>query len=114
MLHGSEVSRPSSPVPKGHHGLLSVDTAAYIDEGLHIKYDWTVGKRLQFSCTVYYVRQFDVMRRRCGVDDVFVRSLLRSANWAVDGGKSKSNFWKTQDERFIIKTLVDAWNVADL
>jgi 1-phosphatidylinositol-3-phosphate 5-kinase len=63
---------------------------------------------------VYYARQFDVLRRRCGVDDVFVRSLSRSANWAADGGKSKSNFWKTLDDRFIIKTLVDAWNVADL
>ena len=30
------------------------------------------------------------------------------------GGKSKSNFWKTSDNRFIIKTLVNAWNVADL
>ena len=32
----------------------------------------------------------------------------------VAGGKSKSNFWKTSDDRFIIKTLVNAWNVADL
>jgi 1-phosphatidylinositol-3-phosphate 5-kinase len=32
----------------------------------------------------------------------------------VTGGKSKSNFWKTSDNRFIIKTLVNAWNVADL
>ena len=114
MLHGQELSRPSSPVSKSHHGLLSIDTAACIDERPHIKYDWTVGKRLKFSCTVYYARQFDVLRRRCAVNDVFVRSLSRSANWAADGGKSKSKFWKTQDERFIIKTLVDAWNVADL
>jgi 1-phosphatidylinositol-3-phosphate 5-kinase len=37
-----------------------------------------------------------------------------SENWAADGGKSKSHFWKTTDGRFIVKTLVDAWNVADL
>jgi 1-phosphatidylinositol-3-phosphate 5-kinase len=115
MLHGNEVlPLPSPPVPKGHHGLLSTDTAACIDERPHIKYDWTVGKRFKFSCMVYYARQFDVLRRRCGVDDVFVKSLSRSANWAADGGKSRSNFWKTLDDRFIIKTLVDAWNVADL
>ena len=114
MLHSHGASRPSSPMPKSHHGLLLTDTAACIDERPHIKYDWTVGKRLKFSCTVYYARQFDVLRRRCAVDDVFVKSLSRSANWAADGGKSKSKFWKTQDDRFIIKTLVDAWNVADL
>jgi 1-phosphatidylinositol-3-phosphate 5-kinase len=27
---------------------------------------------------------------------------------------SKSNFWMTSDQRLIIKTLVNAWNVADL
>ncbi|KAG6914163.1 hypothetical protein DXG01_002001 [Tephrocybe rancida] len=106
-----DISRAGSP--KGHHGLLSLD-AAGIDERPHIKYDWTIGKRLKFSCTVYYAKQFDLLRRRCGVDDTFLKSLRHSANWAADGGKSRSNFWKTSDDRFIIKTLVDAWNVADL
>ncbi|KAG5651993.1 hypothetical protein H0H81_006675 [Sphagnurus paluster] len=117
MRHGGpgsvDASRAASPFVKAHHGLLSLDAAA-IDERPHIKYDWTIGKRLKFSCTVYYAKQFDLLRRRCGVDDIFVKSLRRSANWAADGGKSRSNFWKTSDERFIIKTLVDAWNVADL
>jgi 1-phosphatidylinositol-3-phosphate 5-kinase len=36
---GNEVLRPSSPVPRSHHGLLSTDTAACIDERPHIKYD---------------------------------------------------------------------------
>ncbi|PPQ72280.1 hypothetical protein CVT26_006501, partial [Gymnopilus dilepis] len=92
---------------------LSLSTAP--DERPHIKYDWTIGKRLKFSCTVYYARQFDVLRRRCGVsNEEFVRSLERSAGWKAVGGKSKSNFWKTGDGRFVIKTLVNAWNVADL
>jgi 1-phosphatidylinositol-3-phosphate 5-kinase len=101
---------------KNHHGLLTAANAdAFaIDERPHIKYDWTIGKRLKFSCTVYYAKQFDNLRRRCGIEDVFVKSLSRSANWAAEGGKSKSNFWKTADDRFIIKTLVNAWNVADL
>ncbi|KAH9915577.1 uncharacterized protein BXZ73DRAFT_92596 [Epithele typhae] len=98
-----------------HHALLSVATdAPTVDERPHIKYDWTIGKRLRFSCTVYYARQFDQLRRRCGVEDVFMQSMARSENWAAEGGKSKSNFWKTTDNRFIIKTLVNAWNVADL
>ncbi|KAI9060832.1 hypothetical protein FKP32DRAFT_1632308 [Trametes sanguinea] len=103
--------RPSSATP--HHGLLSADSPP-IDDRPHIKYDWTIGKRLRFSCTVYYAKQFDQLRKRCGVEDVFLKSLSRSENWAAEGGKSRSNFWKTTDNRFIIKTLVNAWNVADL
>ncbi|KAJ7249724.1 hypothetical protein B0H12DRAFT_1121540 [Mycena haematopus] len=115
LLSNGETPR-SSMFSKNHHGLLAPATADpfAIDERPHIKYDWTVGKRLKFSCTMYYAKQFDNLRKRCGIDDVFVKSLSRSANWAAEGGKSKSNFWKTADDRFIIKTLVNAWNVADL
>ncbi|EGN97566.1 hypothetical protein SERLA73DRAFT_161549 [Serpula lacrymans var. lacrymans S7.3] len=98
---------------RNKHGLLLTDSL-YIDERPHIKYDWTIGKRLKFSCTVYYAKQFDGLRRKCGIEDIFVKSLSRSTNWMAEGGKSKSNFWKTTDDRFIIKTLVNAWNVADL
>ncbi|KAF7303780.1 hypothetical protein MIND_00607600 [Mycena indigotica] len=100
MLNNSEMPPPAD--------------AFAIDERPHIKYDWTVGKRLKFSCTIYYAKQFDNLRKRCGIEDFFLKSLSRSANWAAEGGKSKSNFWKTADDRFIIKTLVNAWNVADL
>ncbi|KAJ7625739.1 hypothetical protein FB45DRAFT_922194 [Roridomyces roridus] len=113
VLSTGEVPRPSM-FSKNHHGLLAPADAFAIDERPHVKYDWTIGKRLKFSCTVYYARQFDNLRKRCGIDDVFLKSLSRSANWAAEGGKSKSNFWKTADDRFIIKTLVNAWNVADL
>lgn len=110
MLNSGETNSPPT-LSKNHHGLLSTTA---IDERPHIKHDWTIGKRLKFSCTAYYAKQFDALRRRCGIDDVFLKSLGRSANWAAEGGKSKSNFWKTSDDRFIIKTLVNAWNVADL
>lgn len=110
MVKGDE----SPPLhAKHHHGLLSTASPA-IDERPHIKYDWTIGKRLKFSCTVYYAKQFDSLRRRCGIEETFLRSLARSENWLAEGGKSKSNFWRTSDNQYIIKTLVNAWNVADL
>jgi 1-phosphatidylinositol-3-phosphate 5-kinase len=114
-VFSSETSSRFSTPPSNikHHDLLRSDMNI-IDERPHIKYDWTMGKRVKFSCTVYYAKQFDVLRKRCGVNDVFVKSLSRSTNWSAEGGKSKSNFWKTNDDRFIIKTLVNAWNVADL
>lgn len=109
----SSSSQPATPPAKNHHGLLYADPMT-IDERPHVKYDWTIGKRLKFSCTVYYAKQFDALRRRCGVEDVFVRSMAKCEPWKAQGGKSRSNFWKTSDDRFIIKTLVNAWNVADL
>lgn len=62
----------------------------------------------------YFAKQFDALRRRCGVAEGFNRSLAESANWLAEGGKSKANFFKTSDDRYIIKSLVNAWNVADL
>ena len=113
MLKADLPSQPPTPLAKNHHGLLYADPMT-IDERPHIKYDWTIGKRLKFSCTVYYAKQFDALRRRCGVEDVFVKSMAKCELWKAQGGKSRSNFWKTSDDRFIIKTLVNAWNVADL
>ncbi|KAI0065116.1 hypothetical protein BV25DRAFT_1799271 [Artomyces pyxidatus] len=113
MLKVDNQPQQTSPAPRNHHGLLSTDPLN-IDARPHIKYDWTVGKRLKFSCTAYYAKQFDALRRRCGIEDVFLKSMAKSQNWVAEGGKSRSNFWKTSDDRFIIKTLVNAWNVADL
>lgn len=111
FMNQDEDRRAASPAH--HHKLLALDTQA-IEDRPHIKYDWTVGKRLKFSCTAYYAKHFEYLRRRCGVENAFPMSLKRSTKWAADGGKSRSNFWKTTDDRFVIKTLVNAWNVADL
>ncbi|ESK89912.1 1-phosphatidylinositol-3-phosphate 5-kinase [Moniliophthora roreri MCA 2997] len=99
--------------PSAKHHLLSAEMAP-IDDRPHIKYDWTIGKKLKFSVTVYYAKEFEILRKRFGVDDVFLKSLSHTSNWSAEGGKSKSNFFKTADDRFVIKTLVNAWNVADL
>lgn len=83
MLGASGTSQVSSKPT--HHGLLSTDPMA-IDDRPHLKYDFTVGK-IRFSCTAYYAKQFDVLRRKCGLDDLFVRSMQKSANWSAEGGK---------------------------
>lgn len=81
-------SRPGTPAPN-HHPLLAGGLPA-IDERPHIKYEWVIGRRLKFSCTVFYARQFDSLRRRCGVDEVLVQSLKRSENWAAEGSSPPS------------------------
>lgn len=68
----------------------------------------------KIGCTVYFASAFDTLRRRCAFDRSFVRSLERSVGWMAEGGKSKANFWKTEDGRLVVKSLVTKWNVSDL
>lgn len=80
-----------------------------------------------FSCVVHYALQFATFRQICGISDndyVLVRcslaalvplphasnspllqSLSRSQVFNALGGKSKSSFTKTLDERFILKKI---------
>ncbi|BGO98590.1 Mitochondrial distribution and morphology protein 12 [Rhodotorula toruloides] len=56
-------------------------------------------------CTVFWVEQFEALRRQCGCDMQFVESLSRCLKWDAAGGKSKVDFLKTLDDRFIVKQL---------
>jgi 1-phosphatidylinositol-3-phosphate 5-kinase len=78
-------STPHVSSRPAHHGLLATDPMV-IDERPHLKYDFTVGK-IRFSCTAYYAKQFDVLRRKCGIDDLFVKSMQKSTNWSAEGGR---------------------------
>jgi 1-phosphatidylinositol-3-phosphate 5-kinase len=86
LMLGAGSPRAAAPASAhAHHALLSADPGA-IDERPHLKYDFTVGK-IRFSCTAYYAKQFDVLRRKCGMEDTFVKSMQQSANWSAEGGK---------------------------
>lgn len=56
-------------------------------------------------CKIFFAEQFDALRRNCGVADRYVESLSRCIKWDSKGGKTKSVFLKTQDERFVLKAL---------
>lgn len=77
-------------------------------------------KTKQFSLTMYYASQFHSLRSSssssCNLSHVsFLRSLSQTTNWIAEGGKSKSDFWKTVDGRYVIKSLVKSlWGVRDL
>jgi 1-phosphatidylinositol-3-phosphate 5-kinase len=72
--------------------------------GMHVKYQFTEGSA-RMTCQIFYAEQFDALRRKCGVADRFVESLSRCLKWDSKGGKTKSVFLKTLDERFILKSL---------
>ena len=37
------------------------------------------------------------MHEKESVEDAFARSMVRCETWKAQGGKSRSNFWKTSD-----------------
>lgn len=84
VLNVGQQENEERPAPTNHHGLLAMESPD-IDSRPHIRYDCVVGKRLKFSCTVYYAKQFDSLRRRCGVDEVLIQSLKKTENWSAEG-----------------------------
>jgi 1-phosphatidylinositol-3-phosphate 5-kinase len=72
--------------------------------GTHLKYQFRDGPALM-TCKIFYAEQFDALRRKCGVDERIVESLSRCLKWDSKGGKTKSVFLKTLDDRLVLKSL---------
>ncbi len=72
--------------------------------GTHLKYQFAEGSA-KMLCKVFYAEQFDALRRKCGVSERIVESLSRCMKWDSKGGKTKSVFLKTLDDRFVLKSL---------
>jgi 1-phosphatidylinositol-3-phosphate 5-kinase len=72
--------------------------------GTHLKYQFVEGSATML-CKVFYAEQFDAVRRKCGVSERIVESLSRCMKWDSKGGKTKSVFLKTLDDRFVLKSL---------
>ncbi|QSS66767.1 phosphatidylinositol-4-phosphate 5-kinase fab1 [Histoplasma capsulatum] len=83
--------------PEVEHSLLR-------ETGTHLKYQFQEGQT-KMLCKVFYAEQFDALRRKCGVSERIVGSLSRCMKWDSRGGKTKSLFLKTLDDRFILKSL---------
>ena len=72
--------------------------------GTHLKYQFQEGPA-RMLCKIFYAEQFDAVRRACGCAPRIVESLSRCAKWDSKGGKTKSLFLKTLDDRFVLKSL---------
>ncbi|KAF2729504.1 hypothetical protein EJ04DRAFT_580581 [Polyplosphaeria fusca] len=98
----------SSLTENGVGGLT--DSEASIERNLlheantNIRYGFT-NRGVKAQCKIFYAQSFDALRRKCGVADRFVESLSRCSKWDSKGGKSKSIFLKTLDDRFVLKSL---------
>ncbi|KAJ1537345.1 hypothetical protein HK096_009449, partial [Nowakowskiella sp. JEL0078] len=78
----------------------------------HLKYRFRQGNDI-FLCTVYYVQQFEELRKKFGIAETYVKSLARCSQWLASGGKSRATFFKSQDEKFVIKQLATKWTVVE-
>ncbi|PHH82548.1 hypothetical protein CDD82_5651 [Ophiocordyceps australis] len=72
--------------------------------GTHLKYQFKEGSAIM-TCKIFYAEQFDALRRKCGVAERIIESLSRCLKWDSKGGKTKSVFLKTLDDRLVLKSL---------
>ena len=83
---------------------LEVERSLLRSTGTHLRYQFAEGSA-KMLCKVFYAEQFDALRRKCGVSERTVESLSRCMKWDSKGGKTKSVFLKTLDDRFVLKSL---------
>lgn len=81
-----------------------VETSLLRATGTHLAYSFIDGSA-RMQCKIFYAEQFDAVRRKCGVADRIVESLSRCLKWDSKGGKTKSVFLKTLDDRLVLKSL---------
>ncbi|KAF2192109.1 hypothetical protein K469DRAFT_620091 [Zopfia rhizophila CBS 207.26] len=82
----------------------SIERNLLHEANTNIRYGFT-NRGVRAQCKIFYAQSFDALRRKCGVADRFVESLSRCSKWDSKGGKSKSIFLKTLDDRFVLKSL---------
>ncbi|EDU50333.1 phosphatidylinositol-4-phosphate 5-kinase fab1 (PtdIns(4)P-5-kinase) [Pyrenophora tritici-repentis Pt-1C-BFP] len=82
----------------------SIERNLLHEENHNIRYSFT-NRGVKAHCKIFYAQSFDALRRKCGVAERFVESLSRCSKWDSKGGKSKSIFLKTLDDRFVLKSL---------
>jgi 1-phosphatidylinositol-3-phosphate 5-kinase len=81
-----------------------VETSLLRSTGTHLSCSFSDGSA-RMQCKIFYAEQFDAVRRKCGVADRIVESLSRCLKWDSKGGKTKSVFLKTLDDRLVVKSL---------
>ncbi|KAG9234929.1 putative 1-phosphatidylinositol-3-phosphate 5-kinase fab1, partial [Amylocarpus encephaloides] len=83
---------------------VEVENSLKRSTGTHLACSFSDGSA-RMQCKIFYAEQFDAVRRKCGVADRIVESLSRCLKWDSKGGKTKSVFLKTLDDRLVIKSL---------
>ena len=83
---------------------MRIERSLLQSTGTHLKYQFQEGSA-KMLCKIFYAEQFEAVRRKCGIDFRFIESLSRCMKWDSKGGKTKSVFLKTNDDRLVLKSL---------
>ena len=60
----------------------------------------------QFQCKIYHYLKFEELRKCFLENEIdFIESMIRCDTWAAKGGKSGASFYKSHDQRFVIKNI---------
>jgi hypothetical protein len=60
----------------------------------------------EYLIKIYFPHQFEALRTAfCATNEEFIKSIRKSVEWCVTGGKSNANFYKTFDNKYIIKNV---------
>jgi 1-phosphatidylinositol-3-phosphate 5-kinase len=93
---------PENPTPEQIDE--SIERNLMHSKNTNIRYAFE-NRGVKAQCKIFYAESFDALRRKTGVSDRFVESLSRCLKWDSKGGKTKSLFLKTLDDRFVLKSL---------
>jgi 1-phosphatidylinositol-3-phosphate 5-kinase len=99
---GEPRSLPASDVGDGMMYEADLEKSLLRVTGTHLKYQFKEGAAVM-TCKIFYAEQFDALRRKCGVAERIIESLSRCLKWDSRGGKTKSVFLKTLDDRLVLK-----------
>lgn len=103
-IDGDPKSMPVSDNPDWAADESELEKSLLRATGTHLKYQFKEGAAVM-TCKIFYAEQFDALRRKCGVAERIVESLSRCLQWDSKGGKTKSVFLKTLDDRLVLKSL---------
>ncbi|KAJ1703244.1 hypothetical protein LUZ63_003023 [Rhynchospora breviuscula] len=94
------------------NAVLSLSPEEFLSSSKHLHPEFTIGKRDplslkgKYTITCVYADQFYDLRKKCCPSEImYIGSLSRCKKWNAQGGKTKAPFLKTMDERFIIKGI---------
>ncbi|CDS08877.1 hypothetical protein LRAMOSA10238 [Lichtheimia ramosa] len=97
----TESSIESSPMPAS-----DIQETLTRESGSHMGYSFRTGTgTTKFVCKVFFVEQFDALRRNCGCHESYIHSLADCVKWDSSGGRSGSAFLKTADDRLLMKQV---------
>ncbi|XP_071447808.1 1-phosphatidylinositol 3-phosphate 5-kinase isoform X2 [Hetaerina americana] len=102
----SDVGQDSSSNQESEGAAANTRALQLLQQQSHIEVQFN-DPSAHFYCRVYFPEQFLALRQHVLPDgeEGYIRSLSRCVHWTARGGKSGSSFYKTKDDRFVLKNM---------